>query len=191
MSILPENPSETDSKPQMIKVWSLFVRLSHWLLVAAFFTAFYLRDSEWFRQIHVYAGYTAGTILVLRIIWGFKSTGYERFSAFPFDLSAAIQYGKSILTGGHPQRYIGHNPAGSVVIYAMLVVGIFTVISGITVYNDGYLPFDSSVLEYLHEYPAWGWAILVAMHISGVLTESWLHRENLVTAMITGKKKAD
>lgn len=174
----------------MIKVWSLFVRLSHWLLVAAFFTAFYLRNSEWFREIHVYAGYTAGTIIVLRIIWGFTGKGYERFSAFPFDIPAAFQYTKSIFTG-HPARFIGHNPAGSIVIYAMLGIGLLTVISGIAVYNDGYLPFDSSLLEYMHEYPAWCWAILVAMHISGVLLEGWLHRENLITSMITGEKKPD
>lgn len=174
----------------MIKVWSLFVRLSHWLLVAAFFTAFYLRNSEWFREVHAYAGYTAGTIIVLRIIWGFMAKGYERFSAFPFDIPAAVQYAKAIFTG-HPARYIGHNPAGSVVIYAMLGIGLMTVVSGIAVYNDAYLPFDSSILEYLHEFPAWGWAILVTMHISGVLLESWLHRENLVTSMITGRKKSD
>lgn len=174
----------------MIKVWSLFVRLSHWLLVVAFFTAFYLRDSEWYREIHAYAGYAAGIIIVLRIIWGFVGSGYERFSAFPFDIPAALRFVATFFNE-HPKRYIGHNPAGSLVIYAMLTIGLLTVITGILVFNDGYLPFDSSVLEYMHEFPAWAWAILVAMHISGVLLESWMHRENLVKAMITGEKKAD
>jgi cytochrome b len=173
----------------MIKVWSLFVRLSHWLLVAAFFTAFTLRNSEWYRQIHVYAGYTAGVILIARIVWGFIGTGYERFSAFPFNIPAAINFVKTFFS--HPKRYIGHNPAGSLVIYSMLGIGLITVITGIVVYNDAYLPFSSDTLEYFHEYPAWAWAVLVAMHISGVLVESWLHKENLIATMITGNKKAD
>lgn len=166
------------------------MRLSHWLLVLAFFTAFYLRNSEWYRNIHAYAGYTAGTILVLRIVWGFVAKGYERFSAFPFDIPEGVRYALSILTG-HSKRYIGHNPAGSLVIYAMLATGLLTVISGVAVYNDAYLPFDSSILQYLHEFPAWGWLILVVMHISGVIAESWLHRENLVKSMFTGEKKSD
>lgn len=172
----------------MIKVWSPFVRLCHWALVAAFFTAFYFRDSEWYRLVHISAGYTAGAILVARIIWGFVGTGYERFSAFPPDVPTGIKYAISFFAG-HAKRYIGHNPAGSLVIYAMLVVGILTVVSGIAVYNDAYLPFDSSLLEKLHEYPAWAWVVLVVAHISGVIVESILHRENLIVAMISGYKK--
>lgn len=164
------------------------MRLCHWALVIAFFTAFYFRDSEWYRLIHISAGYTAGVIIAVRIVWGFLAKGYERFSAFPPDVPAAIKYAASFFTG-HAKRYIGHNPAGSIVIYAMLLMGLLTVITGVVVYNDAYLPYSSSVLENLHEYSAWTWVILVAAHISGVIVESVLHRENLVAAMISGYKK--
>lgn len=174
----------------MVKVWSPVVRLSHWLLVIAFFTAFYTRDSEWTRHIHVYAGYSAGGILLGRIFWGFVAQGYENFSAFPPDIPQAIRYVASIFAG-HAKRYMGHNPAGSLVIYAMLAIGLLTTASGIAVYNDAYLPFSSSTLQELHEYPAWAWALLVAAHISGVMFESFLHRENLIATMISGYKKSD
>ncbi len=174
----------------MVKVWSPFVRLAHWALVIAFFTAFYTRDSEWTRQTHVVAGYAGGGIILARFLWGFIATGYERFSSFPPDLLAAFRYTLSIFSG-KARHYMGHNPAGSLVIYAMLLAGALTVISGIIVYNDAYLPYSSSILQEMHEYPAWGWLILVAAHLSGVIAESFLHRENLIAAMISGYKKAD
>lgn len=173
----------------MVKIWSPFVRLAHWALVVAFFTAFYTHESEWTRQIHVDAGYIAGGILVARLIWGFLAKGYERFSAFPPAPLEAVHYALDLATG-HAKRHLGHNPAGSIVIYAMLMVGLLTVASGIAVYNDAYLPYSSAILQDLHEYPAWTWMILVVAHICGVIAESVLHRENLVASMISGYKKA-
>jgi cytochrome b len=174
----------------MVKVWSLFVRVSHWVLVAAFFTAFFTRDSEWTLLIHANAGYIAGWMILARICWGLIAKGYENFRAFPPDVKEAVRYALSFFSG-HAKRYIGHNPAGSIVIYGMLTFGLLTVISGIVVYNDGYLPFKSAPLQYFHEYMSWTWVGLVAAHITGVIAESLLHRDNLIAAMITGNKKAD
>jgi cytochrome b len=174
----------------MTKVWTPFVRLCHWLLAIAFFTALYYRQSEWDRNIHVMAGYAAGIIIVVRIVWGFIARGYERFSAFPPDPKAAVGYAWSIVEG-HPKHYVGHNPAGSVVIYGMLAVGLMTVTTGLAVFNDAYLPISFDTLEYFHEYSAWTWVALVVMHILGVLTESWVQKENLILTMLTGNKRTD
>lgn len=174
----------------MIKVWSLFARLAHWGLVAAFFTAFFTHESEWTRLLHVNAGYVAGAILLARVIWGFIAPGYERFSAFPPAPIEAMRYAWAIATG-HAKRYIGHNPAGSIVIYAMLIIGLLTVISGIVVFNDAYLPLPSEMLQEIHGFLSWTWLALVVAHIAGVMTESVLHRDNLIAAMITGCKKQD
>ena len=43
-------------------------------------------------------------------------------------------------------------------------------------------------MEELHEAAANGMMALVAIHLAGVVVSSWLHRENLVKAMITGWK---
>jgi cytochrome b len=44
-------------------------------------------------------------------------------------------------------------------------------------------------MEGLHEVASNGMMAVVVIHIAGVIVSSWLHRENLVLAMITGWKK--
>jgi cytochrome b len=43
-------------------------------------------------------------------------------------------------------------------------------------------------MEELHEVASNGMMAVVVIHIAGVIVSSWLHRENLVRAMITGWK---
>lgn len=169
-------------------VWDVFVRISHWLLVSAFAVAFWTHDSIWERDIHAQAGYVAGCLLLARIVWGFKAKGYAKFSAFPFQPVEGLRYVLQILKG-HAQRFVGHNPAGSLVIYSMLLAGPLSIVSGIWVYNDGWIPSLSLPLAEIHHDLSWIWTILILMHIVGVIVESAAHRENLVWAMITGYKK--
>lgn len=172
----------------MLYVWDRFVRISHWLLVSAFTVAFWTHNSIWERDIHAEAGYVAGILLLVRIAWGIKAKGYAAFSAFPFRPVHGARYALSIFKG-HAPRFTGHNPAGSVVIYAMLAIGLLAIGSGLWVYNDGWVPTFSLPLAEIHHDLSWVWVGLVVMHISGVALESLAHRENLILAMITGYKK--
>lgn len=168
-------------------VWDPFVRICHWSLVAAFTVAFLTHESEWERLTHTKAGYVAGILLISRIIWGFLKTGYARFQSFPPDPEAALKYTWRTMQG-RAKPFVGHNPAGSLVIYLMLIAGLSTTISGFLVYNDGWLLDYSDVLHVVHFYSAWGWLILVCGHVLGVITESILHKDNLIVAMFTGVK---
>jgi cytochrome b len=170
-------------------VWDLFVRIFHWSLVVAFSVAFYYRESEWDRLIHVNAGYIVAGLLLARIIWGLMKTRYASFHAFPLNPIHAAKYLWRFFHG-RGRRYIGHNPAGSVIIYTMLFCGITTVVSGYLVYNDGWLIDDPGYIKPLHYYSSWAWMILVVIHVTGVITESILHRDNLIKAMITGCKRS-
>ncbi len=169
-------------------VWDPFVRIFHWSLVIAFSVAFYTHASEWDRLIHVRAGYVAGALLLARIVWGLMKTGYASFDSFPFNPMQAASHIYHVLKG-NAKRYIGHNPAGSLVIYAMLIAGLTAVGSGWLVFNDGWLIDQPDFLRALHKYSTWGWLALVSMHVIGVVTESILHKDNLIRAMITGCKR--
>ncbi len=169
-------------------VWDPIVRICHWTLVISFSVAFLTHNSEWQRLTDVNAGYIAATVILIRVIWGFLNTGYAKFESFPPDPERALRYTFKIFKG-RARPFVGHNPAGSLVIYLMLGTGIMTVVSGFLVYNDGWLINDPGYLQDLHFFAAWAWLILIASHVTGVITESILHKENLILAMITGIKR--
>ncbi|HAF00023.1 MAG TPA: hypothetical protein DCO68_00880 [Methylophilaceae bacterium] len=169
-------------------VWDPFIRIFHWSLVIAFGVAFYTHNSEWDRLLHANAGYVAGGLIVARIIWGVVATGYANFHTFPLNPIWAAKYFYRVLRG-NAKHYIGHNPTGALIIYAMLATGILAVGSGCIVYNNGWIFEDPEFVEALHHYATWGWLWLVGLHVSGVIFESIMHHDNLIWAMITGCKR--
>lgn len=182
-----------------IPVWDPFVRLFHWTLVAAFTIAFVTEDD--FLNLHSWAGYTVLALVLLRIVWGLIGPAYARFSSFVFPLPVVRSYLKDVLAL-RARRYLGHNPAGGLMIVALLVSLLLTTLTGLLVYGAvesagplaGWLAGAGETageqLEELHEFFANFTLLLVVIHVGGVLVESLLHRENLVRAMFSGYKRA-
>jgi cytochrome b len=166
-----------------ILVWDLPVRVFHWLLVFSFAGAFVTAESERYRDVHVVLGYTVGALIAFRLVWALVGSRYARLRSFAFGPRAVFDYVKSMLTL-RPLHYTGHNPAGSWAVYALVLLGIGTVVAG-HVLNGS----EREWLEELHEGLANAMLALVAVHVLGVLVGSLLHRENLVRAMLTGYKR--
>jgi cytochrome b len=112
-----------------ILVWDLPVRVFHWLLAASFIGAFVTADADGFRALHVAFGYTLVGLLAFRICWAFVGTRHARLAAFAFGPRAALRYLQSLLAG-KALHYAGHNPAGSWIIYALVVSGLLVGASG-------------------------------------------------------------
>ena len=174
----------TDSTtPTKILVWDAPVRVFHWLLVLSFAGAYLTAESERWRLVHVSLGYTLGGLVAFRILWGLIGTRYARFASFVRGPAAVTRYVRAMLSG-KPEHHIGHNPAGAVAIVLLLLSSIAIVASGWTIYND----VGGHWVEELHEGASNVMLIVVGVHVAGVLVASWLHRENLVRSMVTGKK---
>jgi cytochrome b len=173
---------QTEAKP--IRVWDLPTRIFHWSLVASFAIAFLTAESEKLRDIHVVVGYTLAGLIAFRLLWGFVGGGHSRFADFLPTPRKVIDYLKSLMDG-KPQHYVGHNPAGAVAIFLLLGFGLVAAASGWATYED----MGGGYMEELHEVSANGMMAVVVVHVVGVIASSWLHRENLVLAMITGWKK--
>jgi len=169
---------------QPVRVWDLPTRVFHWSLASSFLVAFLTSDSERLRDIHVYAGYAMAGLIAFRIVWGFVGGSHSRFGEFLPTPAKLANYLKSLLSG-QPEHHVGHNPAGAVAIFLLLAFGILAVASGYATYNE----FGGDFMEEAHEAAANGMMALVGIHLAGVVVSSWLHRENLILAMITGWKK--
>ena len=179
-----------------ILVWDLPTRLFHWLFALSFAVAWITGDSDTYRDLHVFVGYLMLGLLGFRVLWGLIGSRYARFASFRFGPMQAIHYVQDALMRRAP-HYIGHNPAGSWAVYLLLTLGLLVGVTGIlvlggeeqhgmaagiTLYGGG------GVLKELHEGLASFMLWMVIIHLLGVAAESWLHRENLARAMLTGRK---
>jgi len=168
-----------------VLVWDVPTRVFHWLLALSFAGAFLTAESERYRDIHVMLGYTVLGLVAFRLVWGLIGTRYARFRSFAYGPSSVLTYVKSLFTRS-PQHHLGHNPAGSWAIYALLALSVLAGASGYAAYND----LGGHWMEGVHEALANTLLGVVFVHVAGVLVSSLLHRENLVRAMLTGYKSA-
>jgi cytochrome b len=172
-----------NSEKTKILVWDSPVRVFHWLMVLSFAGAYLTAESERWRLIHVTLGYTMGGLVAFRIVWGLIGTRYARFRNFVHGFSAVKQYVHTLMAG-KPEHHVGHNPAGAVAIVLLLLSSVVIVATGWGVFNDT----GGKVIEELHEISANFMLLIAIIHVFGVVISSRLHRENLIQAMVTGKK---
>lgn len=168
---------------QKILVWDWPVRLGHWLMVGGFALAWLTSESESLRLLHVISGGTVLAVCAFRLPWGFIGSRYARFADFVRGPSGVKAYLLSLLRL-EPAHHVGHNPAGGWAIMLLLGLGIITGLAGWAIYND----IGGHLLEELHEGLAATMLTVVVIHLAGVASGSLLHGENLVRAMITGRK---
>lgn len=116
---------------EKVYVWDRFVRFFHWTLVALFCTSYLTGDEiEW---LHVYSGYGIAILILARAVWGFIGSTHARFRDFLYSPLSAVEYLKS-LTKGEPKNYLGHNPAGAMMVFALLIGLFLTTLSGMQLY---------------------------------------------------------
>lgn len=169
----------------VIRVWDPFVRIFHWSLVGLFVLAFATGDEmEW---LHLAAGYAIAALVLLRLIWGFVGSKHARFSDFVRTPHEVTAYARSVIRLRAP-RYLGHNPAGGVMIIVLLAMLIGISGTGLMMTMDAF--WGAEWLEDLHEGLVFITLGLIALHVIGVIFSSIEHGENLVKAMITGRKRA-
>ena len=169
---------------QKILVWDWPVRLGHWLMVGGFILAWLTSESETFRLLHVISGATVLAVATFRLPWGFIGSRYARFVDFVRGPRAVKNYAAGLLKL-EPAHHVGHNPAGGWAIVLLLGLGILTGLAGWAIYND----IGGGFLEELHEGLAVTMLTVVFIHIAGVLSGSLMHGENLVRAMLNGRKQ--
>ena len=183
---------------QRTLIWDLPTRLFHWALASSFAIAWLTSEGDRWLAIHVFVGYLMLGLVGFRLVWGVVGSHFSRFASFWFGPRQAFDHLKQVASG-HAPRHVGHNPTGSLAIYGLLALALLVGLTGIvTLGGDeqqglaaGWFSFTQArLLKELHEIGAIAMLLLVAGHITGVVVESVLHRENLTRSMVTGFKQA-
>lgn len=166
-----------------VPVWDALVRLLHWGLVAAVAVAWWSSDDT--GALHERVGYAVIALLATRLAWGFCGSHYARFAQFVRAPRATLAYARAAIAG-HAPRYLGHNPLGAAMVLALLANLGALCFTGWLYMTDMFWGYGW--LAALHKALAWTLLTLIALHVAGMLWTSWQHRENLVRAMVTGRK---
>jgi cytochrome b len=213
------NLPETPSTPASVKVWDPLVRLFHWSLVAAFAIAWLTGDEESrLHELAGYA--VIGLVLVRIVwgFVGTRYARFSDFVYHPSTVlgyARQMLVGKPKHYLGHNPLGGMMILALLVSLLATGVTGLAlqgaeqgtgplaSLSSGATVTMPGVIAMavadddaeeedegGEEIWEELHEFFANLTLLLVALHIGGVIVGSLVHRENLVRAMFTGRKRA-
>lgn len=184
-------------------VWDPFVRVFHWLLVAAVGFCWwsagrgidYELGVNW-NQWHERSAYLVIGLIALRVVWGFIGSPFARFKSFLYTPVYTFQYLLSLIKRQEKQ-YLGHNPVGALGVFLLLLLCLAQAGTGLFATDD--IMFDgplrhlissdlSSQLTRIHK---WLFNILlgvIAVHVTGVLYHQIFRKERLIQAMFTGKK---
>lgn len=167
-----------------VKVWDPLLRLFHWSLAACILGAFLVEEGD---TAHQLLGYTALGLVALRLLWGLVGSRHARFSDFVRGPRAVGRYLRERMAGTSRRR-LGHNPAGAVMVLVLLA-GVAAV--GTTGWMQTLDAFwGAEWLEELHEALAYGLLAFIGVHVLAAIVESVHYRENLVAAMVHGRKRA-
>ena len=170
--------------PRTIAVWDLPLRLWHWALAICVLAAWFTPTV--FDRLHRIVGYTVLGLLAFRLVWGFWGSRYSRFRMVGVRLRAAPGYLWN-LRRGMTGRYIGLNPAGTLMLVALLASLAVSTITGAMSVTVTF--FGVWWVEDAHHYSSDAVIVLVVLHVVGVVLMGILQRENLTRAMITGRKR--
>ncbi|MFB9980983.1 cytochrome b/b6 domain-containing protein [Mesorhizobium kowhaii] len=177
--------SVKSTRETSVRVWSPYVRLFHWSLVLCVAVAWF--SSGEIMKVHELAGYSAGVLIASRLIAGLAGSGYTRFRQFVRGPRAVGLYMADVAQG-RERRHLGHNPAGGAMVLALLACVAGIALTGWMQTTDAW--WGVTWVEDTHKILGNGILVLVGLHVGGVLLASLRHHENLVRAMLTGRKRA-
>lgn len=167
-----------------VLVWDFPVRVFHLLLPISFFGAWLTVETDRYEMLHYAFGYTAGLLVVFRIIWGVIGSKYARFSNFIKGPKGIYHHVVNMMKFKFDEPYLGHNPLGAVVMVGLMLLTLATVATGYL--NLSEILGESS--EELHEGIASIMMTVVIVHILAAIMMSLIQKENLPRAMVTGRK---
>ena len=187
------------SERSKVLIWDLPLRLFHWLLVGLVVFSWYSIEVEENLDWHFISGYCVLFLLLFRLLWGFLGSYYARFKNFLFGPSEILNYAKNLM-GKTETHYAGHNPLGSLSVFALLLLLLFQAATGLFANDEDYYfgPLSdlvstrtADVLTEIHHFSFNILLAFIVLHIAAIVFYRLVKKENLVRAMLTGRKEME
>ena len=183
-----------DTRP--VRVWDWPVRIVHWsfvLLLPALWWTYESGEMAWHQRL----GLVMLMLVAFRIFWGLTGSATARFAGFVRGPGAVLTYVRGLFSGSSAP-VVGHNPIGGWSVIALLtLLGVQTGLGLFTQDTDG---LETGPLAYLVSYETADWARewhetlfnvllgFVALHVAAILFYLIVKRDNLIAAMIHGRR---
>ncbi len=180
-----------------VKVWDLPSRIAHWALALSMLGSYGTAELGWFTmQWHFYFGYTAITLVIFRVLWGFFGSEHARFRNFVHGPGAVWRYLKS-LGDKNSSETTGHSALGGWAVLVLLAATLAQGISGLFNNDDieWFGPLSEKASSAVVDQMSWFHnnfynvlLIIIGLHIVAALLYLLVKKQNLITPMITGVK---
>lgn len=178
------------------RVWDLPTRIFHWSLVICIIglvtTALMGGNAMLW---HMRFGFSMLSLLLFRIVWGLIGGRWSRFASFIYAPQTVLAY---LRGAGKPEHSVGHNPLGAGSVFAMLLILIAQVGTGLFSDDDiatsgplakfvsnAVVASATSYHKNIGKYILLG---LVVLHIAAIVFYLLKKKENLIAPMIHGDK---
>lgn len=191
-------PQEHSAPLKPVRVWDLPTRLFHWALAASVIGLVITGNVGGNAMVwHQRLGLTVGALLVFRVLWGLVGGRWSRFASFIYLPGTMWRY----LRGAHrPSDHfeVGHNPLGSLSVFALLSLLALQVASGLVA--DDEIAFTGPLYSFVASATsslATSWhkgpgklilLVLVSLHLAAIIFYKLRKRVNLVGPMLSGDK---
>lgn len=158
----------TDPELRSYAVWDAGTRWFHWinvLCVIGLAAVGYLilqakglgipnAGRATLKTVHTWIGYVFVANLLWRIVWGFFGNRYARWGAVLPGGAGYLRALRGYLAGlrsGHPEHYLGHNPAGRLAVSVLVVLLIVQAVTGVVLAGTDifYPPFGSWIAQWI------------------------------------------
>lgn len=181
-----------------IRIWDLPTRIFHWVLVLAIAGLVITGEVGGEAMVwHFRLGYTVGSLLIFRLIWGFIGGFWSRWQQLTCTPQSLRLY---LSSRGASRSFLGHSPTGSLSVLVILLFLGFQVGSGLIsddeISNAGpltHLVSEKTIQWATYWHTEIGKAVilvLIALHVLAIAWYFFKKKENLVRPMLTGDKES-
>lgn len=183
---------------QPVRVWDLPTRLFHWVLALTLVGSVASAKIGGNAMVwHFRFGYVVFVLLAFRLLWGLVGGRWSRFASFVYAPATLLRYLRGQARPDE-QLEVGHNPLGSLSVFALLAVLAVQVGTGLVaddeIVNVG--PLNRYVetatgLAATAWHKGWGKSLvlaLVAVHVTAIVFYRVGRGVDLVRPMLRGDK---